>query len=143
MFRPLFIDRIEKIYTLIGSAALFTKISRRALIHENLGELSPMVFRDFQDNPVVLALLGAIGVFLAAQYFSSRLLLKLRGSPFLQKRLRANAGALTQKRGFAGAKNYFISHFSASCRLRFSANKETTRRRHKAERRDFLSLRHF
>ena len=53
-------------------------------------------------------MLGAIGVFLAAQYFGARILLKLRGSPFLRKRYRANAGALTQKRGFACARNYLI-----------------------------------
>ena len=59
-----------------------------------------MVFRDFQDNPVVLALLGAIGVFLAAQYFSARLLLKLRGSPFLHKQKFLQIGC-------AGAKARF------------------------------------
>jgi len=30
-------------------------------------------------------MLGAIGVFLAAQYFGAHIVLKLRGSPFLQK----------------------------------------------------------
>ena len=38
-----------------------------------------MVFRDFQDNPVALALLGAIGVFLCGAPFE--------GTPFYARRI--------------------------------------------------------
>ena len=37
------------------------------------------------------------------------IILRAPHSPFLQKRFRANTGALTQKRGFACASNYWLS----------------------------------
>jgi len=60
--------------------------------------------RDFEDNPNAHRLIsGAVfGVFLAAQYFGARILLKLRGFTFPAKaKVFANRGALSEKRGFA------------------------------------------
>ena len=54
-------------------------------------------------------MLGTIGVFLAAQYFSAHILLKLRGFTFPAKaKVFANMGALTQKCDFAGASYFFL-----------------------------------
>jgi len=58
-------------------------------------------FCDLEENPIALAMLGTIGVFLAAQYFSARLLLKLRGSPFLREsQVCDKLGALIQNCDF-------------------------------------------
>ena len=57
-------------------------------------------------------MLGAIGVFLAAQYFSARILLKLRGSPFLHKQKFLQIGCAGAKARFSDAQLIIIKPYT-------------------------------
>ena len=79
-------------------------------------------------------MLGAIGVFLAAQYFSARILLKLRGSPFLHKQKFLQIGCAGAKARFSDAQLIFIKPYThgKSQRSEIFVNKAAEPRRKRA-----------
>ena len=62
------------------------------MVHENLGELTPAIFRDLRKPHCPRLQRGAIGVFLAAACFGAHLYQNAAASPFLRERCRANWG---------------------------------------------------
>ena len=71
-------------------------------VHENLGELTPAIFRDLRQTPLS-AFGGAAGVFLAAAYLRAHHYQNAAASPFLQEPY-GKLGARAQKCDFACAR---------------------------------------
>ena len=79
----------------------------------NLAELSAAVCCDFEDNRHCSHFVRDSGGFPLRRILWAHHYRNAAHSPFLQQRLRANRGALTQKRGFATRRRLFnIARFS-------------------------------